>query len=116
MDYVIDVKEEKKPSLGRISAKAAMMLRGKNTPAFKPNVAPKVKVKIVNANALQLSEGQLQEIYLRYSGYPGGQKSETVAKVLEEKGVEEIFRRAVYGMLPDNKLRAVMMKNLEVTE
>lgn len=116
MDYVIDVKEEKKPSLGRISAKAASMLRGKNTPAFKPNVAPKVTVKIVNASALQLSEGQLQEMYLRYSGHPGGQKSETVAKVLAEKGVEEIFRRAVYGMLPDNKLRAVMMKNLEVTE
>lgn len=114
-EYTIDVKTENK-TLGRIATQAATILRGKNTPQFTPNVAPDVKVMITNASSLELSPKRLEELYLRYSGYPGGQKASTKAKVIAKHGYSEIFRKAVYGMLPKNKLRDQMMKNLIVTE
>jgi len=54
--------------------------------------------------------------YSRYSGYPGGLKQPTMADVIAKKGYGEIFREAVSGMLPKNKLRARMLKNLITTE
>ena len=54
--------------------------------------------------------------YTRYTGYPGGFKKETPEDVITKKGYTELFRRAVYGMLPTNKLRARLIKNLEVIE
>lgn len=114
-EYIIDVSKED-TTLGRIATRAAMILRGKNTPQFAPNITPDVKVMIINASSLELSPRRLEELYLRHSGYPGGQKSATKAKVIAKHGYAEIFNKAVYGMLPKNKLRAQMMKNLIVTE
>ncbi|MDQ5969127.1 MAG: large subunit ribosomal protein, partial [Patescibacteria group bacterium] len=54
--------------------------------------------------------------YSRYSGYPGGLRQPTMEQVIAKKGYSELFREAVSGMLPKNKLRAKMMKNLIVTE
>ncbi len=54
--------------------------------------------------------------YAQYSGYPGGLRYESLAQVLEKKGIEEVLRRAVYGMLPANRLRVEIMKKLNVTE
>jgi large subunit ribosomal protein L13 len=54
--------------------------------------------------------------YVRHSGYPGGQKFETLAKLSARRGYSEIVRRAIYGMLPKNKLRVRMMHELTITE
>ena len=53
-------------------------------------------------------------MYSSHSGYPGALKRETQGHVVETKGPQEVLRRAVYGMLPKNKLRALMMKNLKI--
>jgi len=58
----------------------------------------------------------LQKTYSRYSGYPGGLKQPTMKMVVAKKGYSELFKEAVSGMLPKNKLRSKMMKNLKISE
>ncbi len=114
MEYTIDAKDKK---LGRVASEAASVLMGKNRTDFAKNQVTDVKVVISNAASLDISEKKKGEkVYRRHSQYPGGLKEETLAKVLENKGVGEVVRKAVYGMLPTNKLRARMIKNLVVTE
>jgi len=55
-------------------------------------------------------------MYKKYSGYPGGLKETSMRRLAAEKGYGEVFRKAVKGMLPKNKLQAIMLKNLTVSE
>ncbi len=57
-----------------------------------------------------------ETLHERYSGYPGGFKTDTNARVIEKKGWKGLYELAVYGMLPSNKLRPLMMKRLTITE
>ena len=101
--------------LGRLATEVATILMGKNTPEFERHLSSGHKVTVINASQLAISPKKMEEkIYTRYSGYPGGLKKENMSQVLDKKGVEEVLRRAVYGMLPGNKLRKIMMKNLEI--
>lgn len=112
--HVIDAQNKK---LGRVASEAAFILMGKNTPAFAKNIVPDVKVEIINAAKADISQKKKDgKFYLTYSGFPGGQKNETLGKLIERKGITEAFIRAVKGMLPDNKLKTKMMINLTVTE
>lgn len=112
--HVIDAKNKK---LGRVASEAAKILMGKDTPAFAKNVAPEVEIEIINAAKTDINEKKkLDKKYITHSGYPGGQKEEALGKLLERKGIIEVYKRAVYGMLPDNKLRARMMTKLTITE
>ncbi|MES3005518.1 MAG: 50S ribosomal protein L13 [Patescibacteria group bacterium] len=112
--HVLDAKNKK---LGRIASEAASILMGKNTPQFAKNVAPEVEVEIINASKTDINEKKkLDKTYITYSGHPGGQKEEELGKLIERKGIAEVYKRAVYGMLPDNKLRARAMTKLTVTE
>lgn len=113
--YVIDIKEENK-SLGVIATQIANMLRGKNTPQFRPNVIPAVQVVVKNASTLELSEKKLADEYTHYTGYPSGLRHTSRSRVIEKKGYAEVLRRAVYGMLPKNKLRSQFIKNLLIEE
>ena len=112
-EYVFDAAGA---SLGRLSTTIAMTLRGKNEPTFTPNMAPKVRVVVNNASQIVLNDSQLKAEYTRYSGYPGGLTHESREHVIDRKGYREVFEKAVYGMLPNNKLRAVMMNNLIINE
>jgi large subunit ribosomal protein L13 len=104
-------------SVGRIATEAAVLLMGKDTPAFRKNIAPDVKVTITNAASAKIDAKKLKtKIYQRYSGFPGGRKERTMEEVIDVKGYAEIFEKAVYGMLPANKLRSVLMKNLTISE
>jgi large subunit ribosomal protein L13 len=112
--HTIDAKGQK---LGRIASQAAIFLMGKNEPDFQKNQVADITVTIVNASQAAITEKKKGEkIYKRFSGYPGGLKERTMANVIEKKGYSELFIKAIYGMLPDNKLRARMMKNLTVSE
>jgi len=114
MEHTIDASGK---SLGRVATQAAVFLMGKDSPAFARNVAPTVKVTIVNASKTKIDPKKMKEkTYQSYSGYPGGRKVINMGKMIEKKGYEEVFRKAVRGMLPSNRLRQVMMKNLIVTE
>lgn len=104
-------------AIGRVASETAQILRGKDTAAFERNIAPDVKVKIINASKVNTTEKKLGEKYYKsYSGFPGGQKKQTMKQVVAKKGYAELFRKAVHGMLPGNKLRPIMMKNLTIEE
>ena len=106
IEYKIDVKGK---SLGRAASDAAAILRGKNRPDFAPYLAPKIKLKILNMGGLRIKEEK--KIYKRYSGYPSGLKEIKMKDILAKDG-NEVFRKAVWGMLPKNKLRSKLIKNL----
>jgi large subunit ribosomal protein L13 len=101
-------------SLGRIGAKVAKLLRGKYKPNFTPHVDCGDNVIIINADKVVLTGNKWNgRIYLRYTGYPGGQKAYTPATLLA-KGEDRLFRKVVKGMLPKNRLGAKLLGNLYV--
>jgi len=108
--------------LGRIGSKVAKLLRGKYKPSFTPHVDCGDNVIIINADKAVLTGNKWNNrIYYSYSGYPGGQKETTPAKMKEktsqqmiEKGKDRLFRKVVKGMLPKNKLGAKLIDNLYV--
>jgi len=114
LEVIIDAKDR---ALGRVASEVSKTLLGKTLPDFQRNTVARVKVKIINASKIKISETKLStKKYLRYSGYPGGLTSETAGKLALRKGYAELFRNAIYGMLPGNKLRPIIMKNLTITE
>ncbi|MCK4387069.1 MAG: 50S ribosomal protein L13 [Candidatus Pacebacteria bacterium] len=114
MEYKLDAKEKR---LGRLASQAAILLMGKDRADFQKNIAVDVQVKIKNISRLDISKKKMaQKEYSRYSGYPGGRKTEKMEKTIQKKGCAEVFKKAVRGMLPANKLRAKIMKNLIITE
>jgi large subunit ribosomal protein L13 len=101
-------------SLGRIGAKVAKLLRGKYKPNFTPHVDCGDNVIIINADKVVLTGNKWNDrVYLRHTGYPGGQKAYTPAD-LREKGEDRLFRKVVKGMLPKNRLGAKILGNLYV--
>lgn len=103
--------------LGRVASAAAHLLRGKASPRFTRNEEPKERVLIENAGKLFITEKkQKEKVYQRYSGYPSGLKEEKLGKLMTRRGIGIVVRRAVYGMLPKNKLRARIIKNLTIKE
>lgn len=114
MIHTIDAKDK---SIGRIATEAASILIGKNTTTFKRNAVPVVTVKIINASSAKVTEKKsLNKKYKSYSGYPGGLKEEAMGHLSARLGSREVFKRAIRGMLPKNKLQAKMLKNLIITE
>ena len=101
-------------TLGRFCAKVAKLLRGKYKPNFTPHVDCGDNVIIINADKIVLTGNKWNDrVYLRYSGYPGGQKQDTPATLLK-KGEDRLFRKVVKGMLPKNRLGAKIIGNLYV--
>lgn len=100
--------------LGRLSSKVAQLLMGKAKPYFVRNIDCGDYVVVINAKTVKTTGNkEEQKQYYRYSGYPGGLKIRTLAKMRAEKP-EEVITHAVKGMLPQNKLRASMLKRLYV--
>ncbi len=104
--------------LGRLASKVAKLLRGKYKPNFTPHVDCGDNVIIVNADKILLTGNKMTDkVYLRYTGYPGGQKEETPASIIAKKnGYDKLIRRTVKGMLPKNKLADRIIANLYVYE
>lgn len=114
MKYSIDAQNKK---IGRIATEAAVFLMGKNLSDFKRNAIPEVTVEIKNASKVSVDETKFEtKRYSRYSGYPGGLRQPTMKQVTEKKGFKEVLKEAVSGMLPKNKLRTRMLKNLVISE
>lgn len=100
--------------LGRISTEIAVLLMGKKKPYFVQHLDCGDYVVVVNVSKITVSgKKREKKIYMRYSGYPGGLKRKNFNQVLKEDPVR-IIREAVSGMLPQNKLRASMLKRLYV--
>ena len=102
--------------LGRMCTKVAKLLRGKYKPNFTPNVDCGDNVSIINAEKVQLTGNKWNDrIYIRYTGFPGGQRECTPADMLK-KGAEHLLRKVVKGMLPKNRLGSKLITNLYIFE
>ncbi|GAA0532280.1 50S ribosomal protein L13 [Chitinophaga japonensis] len=107
--YIVDATNL---TLGRMSAKIAAILRGKNKPYYTPHTDCGDYIIVINAEKVILTGNKLNEKeYQTYSGYPGGQKRE-LAKDLLRRRPETVIERAVKGMLPKNRLGRKMYKKL----
>jgi len=101
-------------NLGRLASKVAMILRGKYKPSYSPHVDCGDNVIVINSEKINLTGTKMNDkIYMRHTGYPGGQRTLT-AKVLQDKNPALLVEKAVKGMLPKNKLGAELFRNLNV--
>ncbi len=100
--------------LGRLATEIASLLRGKKKPQFTKHLDTGDFVIVVNAEKIKISGRKLdQKIYYSHSLYPGGLKEETLKELLDRKP-EEVVRKAVWGMIPKNKLGRAVYKKLKV--
>lgn len=100
--------------IGRLSTQTAVFLMGKHKPTFARHIDSGDHVVVINAAKIKVTGNkELQKIYHRHSGYSGGMRETTLEKMRADKP-EEIVRHAVSGMLPKNKLQAVMLKRLHI--
>jgi large subunit ribosomal protein L13 len=109
--FVIDASGQ---VLGRLAARVARVLIGKDKPNFTPFLNCGDHVVVINADKIRLTGNKLeQKVYRTHSGYPGGLKT-VPAKRLRQTRADWMVREAVLGMLPKNKLRASRAKKLRV--
>lgn len=102
------------PTLGRLSAKIATLLTGKAKPTYTPHTDGGDYVVVINADQVKVTGNKEEDkMYYRHSGFPGGLK-EASLKELRAKNPTMIIEKAVYGMLPTNKLRDDRMKRLKI--
>ena len=98
--------------LGRAASQVAKLLRGKHKPAFTPHSDNGDYVIILNAEKIKLSGTKATtKIYMRHTGYPGGQRTLTADEVMG-KGPTRVWEAAIKGMLPKGKLGRAIFKNM----
>ena len=109
--HVIDAEDV---VLGRLAVTTANLLRGKHKPIFAPHMDTGDFVIVVNAEKVALTGSKrTTKMAYRHSGYPGGLSSTPIGEVLE-KDARKAIEKAVWGMLPKNKLGRQMLKKLKV--
>lgn len=109
--FIVDATNE---VVGRLASKVAIVLRGKHKPHFTPHADCGDRIVIINAEKVRFTGDKLsQKEYVRYSGYPGGQKKATPADLFVKKP-ELVLENAIKGMLPKNKLGREIFKNVYV--
>ncbi|MBM3427612.1 MAG: ribosomal protein [Bacteroidota bacterium] len=101
-------------NLGRLSSEVAYLLRGKHKPLFTPHADCGDNVIVINADKVALTGKKWDEkVYIRYTGYPGGQRFAT-PKEMMAKHPTAMVEMAVRGMLPKNRLGSAVYRNLFV--
>lgn len=109
--HLVDAKDK---ILGRLATEVAGHLSGKKKPQFVPYLDSGDNVVVVNVDRVRVTgRKEDQKVYFRHSGFPGGDKRETL-KQLKSRRPEEVVRHAVKGMLPKTKLGRQMIKKLYV--
>jgi large subunit ribosomal protein L13 len=104
--------------MGRFAVKVAKLLRGKYKTNFTPHVDCGDNVIVINADKVVFTGKKwTDKIYLRYTGYPGGQREMTPAQLMAKpNGAERLMQKVVKGMLPKTKLGDKLLGNLYVYE
>jgi len=109
--YLVDAKDK---TLGRLAAKVASIIRGKNKPIFTPNMDTGDFVVVINADKIRMTGKREQlKTYFTHSMYPGGAKTRSFSELMKKKP-EFVFESAVRGMLPKTKLGNKIFKKLKV--
>lgn len=110
--WVVDANEQ---VLGRLAARTARLLRGKDRPTYTPHADTGDFVIVVNAEKVRLTgRKREQKLYRSHSGYTGHLKEVTAAKVLSGPHADRVVREAVRGMLPKNALGRKLLSKLKV--
>ena len=100
--------------VGRLASNIARIVRGKHKPSYTPHVDCGDHVIVINAEKIKFTGSKMtSKEYIRYTGYPGGQRSTTPRELLH-KIPERILENAVKGMLPKNRLGSKLFLNLHV--
>ena len=100
--------------LGRMASQIAYLLRGKHRPQYTPHLDLGDHVIVINAERIRVTGRKMdQKRYTRYSGYPGGLKTQSMARLLQEKP-DKVLYYAVRGMLPKNRLGRKLIKKLKI--
>lgn len=114
MKHTIDAQGKK---IGRVASQAAAILIGKHAPEFTRNNVLADQVEVINASKADVTTKKKQsDVYVTYTGFRGGLNKETLGHMIGRSGMKEVLRRAIYGMLPSNKLRDIRLKNLTIKE
>jgi len=109
--HVIDAQGQ---ILGRLAARIAHLLRGKHKPTYSPHLDMGDYVVVINAEKVRVTGKKLREkIYYRHSGYPGGLKATTLEEMLRKQPTR-VIEKAVWGMLPHNRLGRKLLRHLKV--
>lgn len=110
--HVVDATDK---VLGRMASRIATILMGKHRPEYTPHVDTGDFVIVVNADKIRVTGAAkpTQRTYQRYSGYPGGQKTVTLAEMLKTKP-DKVIAEAIRRMLPKSRLGHAMLKKLKV--
>ncbi|MEK7080350.1 MAG: 50S ribosomal protein L13 [Patescibacteria group bacterium] len=109
--HIIDATD--KP-LGRLAVEVSVLLRGKNKPNFEAYKEMGDIVIVKNADKIRYTGNKLEnKNYFRFTGYLGNLKKTTLKELLIKRGPKEVLRKAVMGMMPKNKLRAIQIKRLK---
>ncbi len=109
--YVIDAEEK---ILGRLATEVARILRGKHKPTFTPHIDTGDHVIVINADKVKVTGNKFEDKkYYHHTGYPGGIKMKNFASILRSKP-ERVIEKAVWGMVPHNRLGRQVIKKLQV--
>ncbi|MCS6981227.1 MAG: 50S ribosomal protein L13 [Flavobacteriales bacterium] len=110
--FLVDAENK---TVGRLASQVARIIRGKHKPSFTPHVDCGDVVVIVNAEKVRFSGKKMhQKQYVRYTGYPGGQRFTTPSRLLATHP-ERVLELAIRRMLPKNRLgRRIFIKNLKI--
>ena len=100
--------------LGRLATEIAILLRGKNKPQFAAHVDTGDFVVVINAEKIHVTGNKMEDKkYYSHSQYPGGLKTQSLKDLLNKKP-EEVIKKAVWGMIPKNKLGRAVYSKLKV--
>lgn len=112
--FTIDVQGKK---LGRVASEIAAILIGKNSADFQKNQVADVKVEVVNASKMDITEKKARtKVYAHYTGFPGGLRKATLEEMAVKKGYAAVLENAITGMIHNNKLKKIIVKNLTIKE
>ncbi|MEG3066927.1 MAG: 50S ribosomal protein L13 [Syntrophaceticus schinkii] len=109
--YLIDAEDK---TLGRLATEVERILRGKHKPTFTPHIDTGDHVIVVNAEKVKVTGNKFKDKqYYRHTGYPGGLKVINFAALISKKP-EQVIEKAVWGMIPHNRLGRSVIKKLRV--
>ena len=101
--------------LGRLAVIIANILRGKHKPSFTPHVDCGDHVVVINADKVRLTGNKrANKVYYKHTGYIGGIKEITAAKVLDGRFPERVLEKAVERMVPRGPLGRDQMRALHL--
>ena len=103
--------------VGRFASQIARLLQGKHKPEFTPNVDCGDHVVIINADKVRFTGKKwTDKVYVRHTGYPGGQRFATPRELTARRGFTTLMEKTIKGMLPKTKLGRAVFHNLHVYE